>query len=174
MEWKEIANAVGKAAPLLGTLLGGPAGGAVGALVASALGTGADPDAVAKELAANPEAAVKLREIEARRQTELQGMATQQAVALVAARTESLKIDAGDRDSARRRDVHASAIEAMERYDWPGNVRQLRSALRSAALLAGAARTSRAQPPRSAQPASGFPLTNVVTARAMPDARPSA
>jgi hypothetical protein len=104
MEWKDIAAAVGKAAPLLGTLLGGPAGGAVGALVASALGTGADPDAVAKELAANPEAAVKLREIEARRQTELQGMATQQAVALIAARTESLRIDAGDRDSARRRE----------------------------------------------------------------------
>jgi DNA-binding NtrC family response regulator len=32
-------------------------------------------------------------------------------------------------DSARRRDVHALAIEAMERYDWPGNVRQLRNCI---------------------------------------------
>ena len=38
MEWKDVANVVGKAAPILGTLLGGPAGAAVGALVASALG----------------------------------------------------------------------------------------------------------------------------------------
>ena len=34
MEWKDVAGIVGKAAPLLGTLLGGPAGTAVGGLVA--------------------------------------------------------------------------------------------------------------------------------------------
>ena len=81
LEWKDIADAVGRTAPLLGTLLGGPAGAAVGALVASALGTGADPDAVAKEIAANPEAALKLREIEARRQIDLQGLAVDWAQA---------------------------------------------------------------------------------------------
>lgn len=85
MDWKDIAGVVGKAAPLLGTLLGGPAGGAVGALVASALGTGADPDAVAKEIAANPDAAIKLREIEAQRQTDLQGLAVDLAKAEMAA-----------------------------------------------------------------------------------------
>jgi hypothetical protein len=85
MDWKDIAATVGKAAPLLGTLLGGPAGGAVGALVASALGTGADPDAVAKEIAANPDAAVKLREIEAKRQADLQGLTVDLAKAEMAA-----------------------------------------------------------------------------------------
>ncbi|WP_279613178.1 hypothetical protein [Burkholderia sp. BCC1630] len=32
MDWKDIASAVGKAATVIGTLLGGPAGEAVGAL----------------------------------------------------------------------------------------------------------------------------------------------
>ena len=48
MDWKDIAGTVGKAAPLLGTLLGGPAGGAVGAIIASALGTGGSADEVAQ------------------------------------------------------------------------------------------------------------------------------
>ena len=72
MEWKDVANVVGKAAPILGTLLGGPAGAAVGALVASALGTGNSPDEVSQALVSNPEAAVKLKEIESKRQVDLQ------------------------------------------------------------------------------------------------------
>ena len=72
MDWKDIAGTVGKAAPLLGTLLGGPAGGAVGAIIASALGTGGSADEVAQALATNPEAAIKLRQIEADRQVRLQ------------------------------------------------------------------------------------------------------
>lgn len=87
MDWKDIAGTVGKAAPLLATLLSGPAGVAVkvGGIVASALGTGGAPDEVAAELAANPEALLKLREIEARRQTELQAMAVDLAKAEIAA-----------------------------------------------------------------------------------------
>lgn len=84
MDWKDISAAVGKAAPLLGTLLGGPAGGAVGGLIASALGTGAEPAEVAQALA-NPEAAAKLRQVEAERQTRLQELATDQAKAELSA-----------------------------------------------------------------------------------------
>ena len=43
MEWKDLAADVAKAAPILGGLLGGPAGAAVGGLIASALGTSNDP-----------------------------------------------------------------------------------------------------------------------------------
>jgi hypothetical protein len=32
MDWKDISGLVGKAAPVLGTLLGGPAGGAIGGI----------------------------------------------------------------------------------------------------------------------------------------------
>ena len=97
MDWKDIAGVVGKAAPILGTLLGGPAGGAVGGLIASALGTGNDPADVQAALA-NPEAAVKLREVEARRQVELQALAVDMAKAEIATA-------AADRASAREREA---------------------------------------------------------------------
>ena len=77
MEWKDVAKVVGGAAPILGTLLGGPAGAAVGALVASALGSGNTPDEVSQALVTNPEAAVKLKEIESRRQVDLQTLVVQ-------------------------------------------------------------------------------------------------
>ena len=63
MDWKEIGKKVADAAPMLGTLLGGPAGGAFGALVASTLGTKPDPQAVDVALK-SPDALIKLRELE--------------------------------------------------------------------------------------------------------------
>jgi hypothetical protein len=64
MQWSDIASTVGKFAPLVGTALGGPAGAAVGAIVSAALGTPNSPDAVSQALQVNPDAAVKLAEIE--------------------------------------------------------------------------------------------------------------
>lgn len=84
MDWKDIAGVVGKTAPLLGTLLAGPAGGAVGGIIASVLGTGNTVEEVSAALA-NPEAAVKLRQIEADRQTKLAELAADQAKAEIAA-----------------------------------------------------------------------------------------
>lgn len=89
MNWSDIKKTVGKAAPILGTLIGGPAGGAVGAMISSALGTENTPDAVFAELTANPEAVVKLREIEAKRQVELQGLLLDHAKADMAARVQN-------------------------------------------------------------------------------------
>ena len=97
MDWKDLASIVGKAAPILGTLLGGPAGGAVGGLIASALGTGNDPSEVSAALA-NPDAVIKLREIESRRQVELQSLAVEMAKAELVAST-------ADRASAREREA---------------------------------------------------------------------
>lgn len=65
MDWKSVGSAVADAAPLLGAALGGPAGGLVGGLVALALGADKDPEAVTRALQANPDAMVKLREVEA-------------------------------------------------------------------------------------------------------------
>lgn len=64
MAWKDLASTVGKIAPALGAALGGPAGGAVGALISAALGTDNNPDAIAQAMKTNPDAAVKLAEIE--------------------------------------------------------------------------------------------------------------
>lgn len=47
MEWSDVAETVGKVAPVLGSALAGPAGGAVGGLVARALGVTETPEALA-------------------------------------------------------------------------------------------------------------------------------
>lgn len=71
MDWKEISRDIANFAPLLGGLLAGPAGAAAGSLVASALGTNNDPASVQLALKTNPDAAVKLRQIEAEQVTRL-------------------------------------------------------------------------------------------------------
>lgn len=77
--------------PLLGTLLGGPAGGAIGALVASAIGGDAeDPDGLAQIIATRPDALIKLRELEASKAVRLQDLVTQQALGELQADTERL------------------------------------------------------------------------------------
>lgn len=89
MQWKDLAADVGKAAPLLGALIGGPAGGAIGAVVASALGVGSSPDEVSQALATNPDAAVKLKQIESTRQVDLQGLIVQAEANRLVAETAS-------------------------------------------------------------------------------------
>lgn len=71
---KKIAAA---GAPLLGGLLGGPAGAAVGTIVAEALGVENDPDAIERAISVDPDAAVKLAEIEATHKVELRRIALQ-------------------------------------------------------------------------------------------------
>ena len=64
LEWKDIGAAVGRIAPILGTALGGPAGGAIGALVSTALGVGNSADEVEKALTVDPNAAIKLKQLQ--------------------------------------------------------------------------------------------------------------
>lgn len=89
MKWSDITNAVGKAAPLIGAVLGGPAGGSVGALVASALGVENTPEAVQAVLG-NPDNLVKLKELES---NERQHLLTMQV--------ETLRLELADTQSAR-------------------------------------------------------------------------
>jgi len=63
--WDSIKDTVGSVAPIAGSLLGGPAGSAVGSMVASALGVSSTPDAVAAAIKSDPQAAIKIRQIEA-------------------------------------------------------------------------------------------------------------
>ena len=63
-KWEDIASVVGNVAPILGTALGGPAGGAVGGIIANLLGVDNDADAVVNAIKADPNIAVKLKEIE--------------------------------------------------------------------------------------------------------------
>lgn len=78
MEWSSVVSAIGKAAPLIGSLFG-PAGTAVGALAgtgitlaARALGVEPTQDAVAQAVASDPQAALKLAQYEMDHKLELQ------------------------------------------------------------------------------------------------------
>jgi hypothetical protein len=75
MDWKDISSIVGKAAPIVGTLLGGPAGMAVGGLISAALGTDNTPDAVSAALIGNPDAIVKIQELQTNAKVQLQQLA---------------------------------------------------------------------------------------------------
>jgi hypothetical protein len=93
MEWKDVASIVAKNAPVLGGLLAGPPGaavGAVGAMIASAFGVGATPEEVGQVLTNNPDAAVKLREIESTRQVQLQTLTVQAAANQLAAEASNM------------------------------------------------------------------------------------
>jgi hypothetical protein len=81
MDWKDLAATVSKAAPLLGTLVGGPAGGAAGTavkLIAGALGVEESPQAIEAEIRANPDAYMKLKEIEATHKVEIEKLIIEQ------------------------------------------------------------------------------------------------
>lgn len=75
MEWKDISGVISKAAPLVGTLIGGPAGAAVGGIVSAALGVDNTPYAVQEALKTNPDAAVKLAQIESEQAVQLRSLA---------------------------------------------------------------------------------------------------
>lgn len=76
MDWKDLGEVVAKGAPILGAALGGPVGviaGAAGSLVASFLGCEDSPQAVEQVIKQNPDALLKLKELEAQQQAQLIG-----------------------------------------------------------------------------------------------------
>lgn len=62
--WEKVGRAIADAAPIAGALLGGPAGPAVGALIASTLGTAADPEAVMAKIQADPAVLLQIKHME--------------------------------------------------------------------------------------------------------------
>lgn len=76
MNWASIKETVANAAPLVGTLLGGPAGASVGALVSSALGVENSPSAVAQALS-DPSQFAELQKFELEHKAKLQDMQLQ-------------------------------------------------------------------------------------------------
>lgn len=102
MDWKDLAATVSRTAPMLGMLLGGPAGAAVGGLIASTLGTDADPAQVSAALTANPDLVVKLQQIESDRRARLQDMVLAHA-----------KLVVEDRKDARQANVTSGMQPAV-------------------------------------------------------------
>lgn len=74
--WEDLGSTVAKAAPLLGGAVGGPGGAAIGQMVASAFGVDADdPQAIQQAIERDPQAVIKLREIESRHKERLEQLA---------------------------------------------------------------------------------------------------
>lgn len=82
MNWKDIAGDVAKAAPVLGTLLGGPAGGMVGGWIAHAFGgnDSSKPEDIIKILQGDAEASVKLKQIELDHEKDIASLQVQLAI----------------------------------------------------------------------------------------------
>ena len=91
MNWKDIQNAVGKAAPFIGTALGGPAGGAMGGMLASVLGVEPTPLAISEELRNNPDALLKIKQFELENEQQIREMAFK-----------TLDVELKDKQSARQ------------------------------------------------------------------------
>lgn len=89
MNWSDVANVIGKAAPLVGSVLGGPAGAGIGVMVASALGVENTPEAVNAALG-NPEALIRIKELESSDRQHL-----------LSVQVESLRLELADIQNAR-------------------------------------------------------------------------
>ena len=99
MKWQDIKDKIAKVAPVAGTLLGGPAGGTVGAMVASVLGVDNTPAAVNAVLG-DPEATARLRELEATHSHEFRSLALTE-------QRKTLEAELGDKQNAREHHKHS-------------------------------------------------------------------
>ena len=104
MDWKSLGKTVANAAPVLGAALG-PGGAAVGGIIASVFGVKNEPNAIAKAIEKNPEAAIKLQEIE---NTHIQKLAD---ISLEAERAHL-----ADVANAREREVNLANIGSHGQY----------------------------------------------------------
>ncbi len=112
LTWSDVGKTIAKAAPVLGAVLGGPAGAVVsaaGSLAASALGTSPEPEAVEAALKASPDALLKLRELEAAQQSRLLDWQTAQ-----------LNAELANVQSARSREVEL--VKAGSPTGWSTSI----------------------------------------------------
>ncbi|EJA3101998.1 holin family protein [Vibrio fluvialis] len=77
--WDKVKSLIGGAAPLVGSLVGGPAGASVGALIAETLGVENSAEAIEAELVRNPDALVKIKQMESEERIRLRELSYQQA-----------------------------------------------------------------------------------------------
>lgn len=103
MDWEDVGKAVASAAPALGTALGGPVGGAVGAIVASLFGVEAKPDKVVEAIKADPEAFLKLRQLELDHARELRTAVLQAETARLAEINGTIRTEVASTDAYVRR-----------------------------------------------------------------------
>jgi hypothetical protein len=107
MNWDNIKGMIAKAAPLIGGAIGGPGGSLVAGWIASELGDDVDPSdpiALEKAIKADPNAMLKLRELEIKHKEKLEEIGM-----------ETFKAEVADKNSAR--DMANAAIIATGERD---------------------------------------------------------
>ena len=103
MDFTNLAKTVANYAPLLGSILPIPGGAVIGQLIAHEFGgSAADPDALAAAVSTDPDAAVKLKTIEANTKVQLQQILMQNAQNQLVAQTAQIQSDQQDRADARK------------------------------------------------------------------------
>jgi hypothetical protein len=105
MNWDKVKEKIGGAAPLIATLIGGPAAGGIVSMVASALGVEGKPESIMAELERNPEAMLKLKELQLTHKTRFEELAL-----------EDTKAHLADMQNARQREVE---IRKSGGSTWP-------------------------------------------------------
>ena len=110
--WDNIKELIGTSAPVIGTLLGGQAGGAVGGLISKVLGVDNTPEAIELALMNNPDALLKIKELETSKQLAILQAELEQKRIDVGSVIENRKLDnekdqmfLSDKQSARSRQV---------------------------------------------------------------------
>lgn len=101
MDWTALGKKVADFAPVLGSALG-PGGTTVGALIASAFGTENTPGAISAAISSDPEAALKLKQIELDHEVELKQIAL-----------EGLKAELLDKQNARLANGQSNVPERL-------------------------------------------------------------
>lgn len=113
MDITDLGHTVARFAPLLGGALSGPCGATLGGIIASVFGTDTSkPDRLQNLIITDPDAAVKLKQIEVDHHLELQKMVIQAA-------QENLQNILADRESARQREILANHIPLAAREKTP-------------------------------------------------------
>lgn len=96
MDWKSIKEKIAQFAPLAGTLLGGPAGPAIGSLISTVLGVEQTPEAVLKSLN-DPDQILKLKQMELNHTVKLQEL----QLTAAGLDLDQLRVEVGDIQNAR-------------------------------------------------------------------------
>lgn len=97
MDWSKLGKTIAGFAPMLGGVVGGPAGAGIGSVIASAFGVDNEPDKILNAIKNDPDALVKLKEIELNNKTELERISM-----------ETARIEIADKQNARKEHQHSN------------------------------------------------------------------
>jgi hypothetical protein len=97
MDWSGLGKAIAGYAPLLGGVVGGPAGAGIGSIIASVFGVEDNPESILKAIEKDPQAAIKLKKIELDHKVELEKLAL-----------ETSRIELADKQNARKENKHSN------------------------------------------------------------------